>query len=946
MMNSVTFPILKNNKELLSILQDFFVVKERMGSESDEYFYTFYNPFRYLIKRLIESEFAAIRNSTKINYNYFDIIQDEFINKIKEICSNILLTELNINRVTGSLLGETKEERYSFFVEQILGSKKGFFEILEVYSELVPLITINVNQILEEHVFILTKIEEDYEEIKNVFFDNNFTILGYKFGMGDSHRKGKSVKIIETSVGKFVYKPKSLSLEKHFNVLLNWINSKGITDNQYLRCPKLIDKREYGWQEYVSNRDLESQDSAFDFYYRQGMNLALMYVLNASDFHYENLIADESYPVLIDIETFFSNIELSEGDELTASYQSSVLSTMMLPMDYGKLLDFEISGLSGKDGQVSNIHTDLQLMNANSDEMQFAKKPFVVTGKKNIPSFKGEKKEAFYYVDEICEGFTYLYNLIRSSKDEFTTLLEIFNMDEIRVVLRPTQTYAEFLAMSKYPKYLVSNEKRKELFNLLFDSDSQKFPIAAIKEEIKSLENEDVPYFHTLIGRKFLRINNIQMDDYFKESPLSNAVQKIQSLNNADLKFQVKIISLSLKFELTKADVDSKYIAPEETLKIHVEDKAAVKEQIDYWAEHILKNSTKLPSGRIQWFSHINDGDHKAKLGYMMYGLYDGISGMCILFGLLSKYVNHEKYEPFYLLLLEDIITNEEKILEHENSICGFGNTASIIFTYLYLGKLRNEEALISKAGQLAVRYSNKVIRMIEPDEVEIDFTSGLSSLLVVLCRVNKNSENKELSKNIEEIAQYIINAVKVELSSGEYRTGFAHGYTGIAFALDTASAHSNIPQDIIVALIDMENEKYDPIMHKWHDTRKNDNKYSEDYWCQGSIGMLYARSVMKYNLPENKLMLEELKSNSVNSYGKFTNYSLCHGYLGNFLILKHKDVISDKEINFPKNGDAYIGGLGADAESMGLFLGEAGLVYFLISILNDDVPNILYLEV
>ncbi|WP_181150957.1 type 2 lanthipeptide synthetase LanM [Paenibacillus sp. PCH8] len=937
---------MKNNQELLSLLTEYFIIGEKTSSETAEYFYTFYNPFCYSIKRLIESNFMSFMNSTIFHSIYFNNIQDEILNKIREICSNTLLTELNINRVSGSLLGETKEERYSYFVEQILGSQEGFFEIIEVYSELLSLIVLSINQILEEQIYILTKVREDYNDIRSIFFHSDFILIGYKFGMGDSHNNGKSVKLIESSLGKFVYKPKSLSLEKHFNATLDWINSKGSSHNRFLRYPKVIDKQEYGWQEYINNRDLKSSDSARDFYYRQGINIALMYILNASDFHYENLIADESHPVLIDIETFFSSIESYDGDELTESYQSSVLSTMMLPMDYGKILDFEISGLSGKDGQVSSLYSNLKLTNINSDDMQFIKKPFVVSGKRNIPSFEGEKREASQYIDEICEGFTYGYNLIRSFKDEFSKIIDIFKTDTIRVVLRPTQTYAEFIAMSKYPKYLISNEKRKELFNLLLESESEKFPLVAIKEEMKSLENEDVPYFSTTIGSKSLKINTVQMDNYFKASPMSYAKEKINLLNNDDLKLQVKIIKLSLQFELSKTDVDSKYIDSEEALRIHIDDKAAIIEQIDYWVENILNKSTKLPSGRIQWFSHINDHNHKAKLGYMMYGLYDGITGMSILFSLLSKYINSEKYEPYYSLLLEDIVTNEEKVLEHENNICGFGNTASIIYTYLYLGKLRNEEMLISKAVELAGKFSIKVISMIEQEQIEIDFVSGISSLLAILCRVNNASETKELSINIGVITKYIIDEIEVQMSAQDYRTGFAHGFSGIAFALDLASAYTSIPHNIMVALLKMENEKYDPSMHKWCDTRKNDNEHSEDYWCQGSVGVYYSRNIMKYNMPQDILMLDQLKDNSEKSLQRFTNYSLCHGYLGNFLILKYNNALHEKYFYVPKNGNDYIGGLGANAESIGLFLGEAGLVYFLISILIQDIPKVLYLEV
>ena len=44
------------------------------------------------------------------------------------------------------------------------------------------------------------------------------------------------------------------------------------------------------------------------FYRRQGALLALLYALEATDFHAENLIASGEFPVLIDLETFSSDL--------------------------------------------------------------------------------------------------------------------------------------------------------------------------------------------------------------------------------------------------------------------------------------------------------------------------------------------------------------------------------------------------------------------------------------------------------------------------------------------------------------------------------------------------------------------------------------------------------------------------------------------------------------
>ncbi|WP_106765798.1 type 2 lanthipeptide synthetase LanM [Paenibacillus faecalis] len=947
MKSILSFPLIKDHEDLKILLKEYFLDHSKETGITEEYFRNFYAPFSYSLKRIMDEPFNPLVTSSIIDQNYDKAIVDEIFYKIREVVSNTLLTELNINRLSGSLVGDTSEERYLYFDDEILGNEDGFFEILEEYPEILSLIVLKMNQILEEQFNILTNIVKDYNDIKCMFFQNkDFIVEGYKFGLGDPHNNGKSVKIIETNLGKFVYKPKFMNIERNFNKVLNWINSKSDDPNQHLKYPEVICKQGYGWQQYIRNRELQTLESAHHFYYKQGMNIAVMYILNAGDFHYENVIADESDPVLIDIETFFSNIEPIEGDELTKSYQTSVLSTMMLPMDYGKFMDFEISGLSGKEGQVSELYSSLNLINRKSDDMQFVNKPFILDGKRNIPIFMGQKIEAMHYIDDICNGFAYGYNVIKNAKDEFSELIDIFINDTIRVVLRPTQTYSEFLTMSKYPKYLVSQEKRKELFQLLLEYPSEKFTTDIINEEIKSLENEDVPYFYTSIGSTFIKINHIQKDDYFGVSPLDSAKAKIELLSDDDLKFQAKIIRLSLGFELSKTDVDTKYIDPEPLLKIYIHDKLEMKKQIEYWTQDILEKSTRLQSGRIQWFSHITDGEQKAKLGYMLYGLYDGITGMAILFALLSKFIDSEKYEHYYSLLMDDLVENEHKLLEYENNLCGFGNTGSVIYTYLYLGKLRNDAALISKAVELAEKFSEKIVSTLEIEDIEIDFASGISSLLVILCRVHTESKSEKLMPCIRAITNYIIKELEKQIINKDYRTGFAHGYSGITYALKVASSHTDIPLNMIEELIRFENKKYDSQTDQWYDTRKNDNKYVEDYWCQGSVGMYSSRMEMRNEVSPESLMLDPLKKNSEKSIQRFTNYSLCHGYIGNFLLLNHVGALPANYFYLPKSWDDYVGGLGAHAESIGLFLGEAGLVYFLISMLGNDIPNILYLEV
>ena len=57
--------------------------------------------------------------------------------------------------------------------------------------------------------------------------------------------------------------------------------------------------------EFVAASGCTEAEAIQRFYERQGAYLALLYALEATDFHLENLIAAGEYPVWVDLESLF-----------------------------------------------------------------------------------------------------------------------------------------------------------------------------------------------------------------------------------------------------------------------------------------------------------------------------------------------------------------------------------------------------------------------------------------------------------------------------------------------------------------------------------------------------------------------------------------------------------------------------------------------------------------
>ena len=85
---------------------------------------------------------------------------------------------------------------------------------------------------------------------------------------------------------------------------------------------------------YVAASPSLDEQQVASFYIRLGRLLSLLYVLQANDFHYENLIAAGDHPVLIDCESFFNGEAASDAasvSPIAPFVARSVLNTGLLP---------------------------------------------------------------------------------------------------------------------------------------------------------------------------------------------------------------------------------------------------------------------------------------------------------------------------------------------------------------------------------------------------------------------------------------------------------------------------------------------------------------------------------------------------------------------------------------------------------------------------------------
>jgi type 2 lantibiotic biosynthesis protein LanM len=351
--------------------------------------------------------------------------------------------------------------------------------LLKEYPVLARHVWLCINQWVDSTCEFLERLSTDAEKISKTFcVDGQLGVLEQvQVGAGDRHRNGHSVTIASFSSGaKLVYKLRSLDIEEHFQRLLEWLNERG--NHPPFKTLRILNRGAYGWVEFIDAKGCSSEEEVQRFFERQGGYLALLYSLEATDFHFENLIASGEHPVLVDLEALFHPIMGFEGTAQSPTAASDVLNHSVLHVGILPRRSWineesdgvDLSGLGGGEGQLSP-RPNLYLEGMGTDMMRVSRKHFPISGRHNRPSLNNEGVEVLSYGNFLMRGFTNIYHLLLAHQDELLAEdgpLAQFANDEVRVLLRSSATYALFLQDSFHPDYLRDALDRERLFDRLW----------------------------------------------------------------------------------------------------------------------------------------------------------------------------------------------------------------------------------------------------------------------------------------------------------------------------------------------------------------------------------------------------------------------------------------------------------------------------------------------
>lgn len=300
--------------------------------------------------------------------------------------------------------------------------------------------------------------------------------------------------------------------------------------------------------------------------------------------------------------------------------------------------------------------------------------------------------------------------------------------------------------------------------------------------------------------------------------------------------------------------------------------------------------------------------------------LYDGTVGINLVFHLYEWIYHDRKYHKICEVLDNRLLRYIDTISEGEQNIEDFNTgifsgEGSILYTLGILYEIYDD----IKYKEYFDKWLNCMETLILEDRL-FDMISGNSGIVLVLINMYRKTKKPiYLQKAIQIAEQLIENMITENGKVGwksevvpEVLAGFAHGNSG--FIELFSRLYEVYPQtkylDILSSLVEYENSLYSEKDNNWIDLRKfsevDQHKSQPIAWCHGAAGILLSRLTLYNaikNLGETALLQQAIKDislakNKLIEDGLHAGFCLCHGNMGNLLILKrYAEIFDDKQV-------------------------------------------------
>jgi type 2 lantibiotic biosynthesis protein LanM len=889
--------------------------------------------------------------------------------------SRAIVLEMRVADLKGDLPGEDAAARFQGFLQR-LQEPQAALSFMQEYPVLARLVVESIDAWTEAGAELLHRLCADWETIVETFWPERDCgrLEKVEIGLGDLHRQGRSVCSLHFSGGdRLLYKPRSLRIDLHFAELLRWLSARGAPT---FRSPLTLDRGEHGWSEFVPHAPCLSHGEACRFYERQGALLAVFYVLNANDFHRENLVAAGEFPVPVDLETlcgpdYGQASEDTYDSKAEYEFRNSVASIMLLPYvqegEGRRIID--LSGLGGRGGQTS-INPIPQWENLGTDEIRLSFERREIRETPNRPTLDGQRLSAFDFSAEIERGFVSTYGALLAYRAELLAEagpLAAMRDDEVRIVFRATELYETIINQSGHPDYLGDGLERERLFDRLwFGIDRTLFPQVCLRllpHERQDLWLGEIPDFTARVASTDVWTSRgARLEDFFARSGFEMSRARIEQLSAADLQRQIWYIRGSLTaLALNRGQSFERYTPA-------IDPPPAGRERLLAHASAIADRVTELAQwkqGCASWVGLAFGESYGWHLRPLQTDLYSGLPGIALFLAYAGAMTGRGELRGVAEATLATLRRQMKRRRAGLEFVGGFDGWGGLLYLWLHLAHLWQDDSLLGEAERMLARI-DEVAR----SDRQMDVMQGNAGAIVPLLSLHKMTGSPAALDLADRLGDRLLQLARpydggMGWLGAQYpdhpMTGFSHGSSGFAWALAElfAATGKGAFAEMALAAVRFERSHFSREAENWEDLRTSEGKKTMAAWCHGACGVGLSRICMQPHL-EDEVIREDLRAAVRTTYrqGFGSNHSLCHGDLGSLeLLLQASRCLPREEwggrlaertaqtvASIEEKG--WLCGVPLDVETPGLMEGLAGIGFGLLRLAEPArVPAVLILQ-
>ncbi|QFZ22186.1 type 2 lanthipeptide synthetase LanM family protein [Saccharothrix syringae] len=891
--------------------------------------------FAFALRPLVD---AAVRLDPRLDGDFARALG----RRLARVAARTLVLELNLRRVAGRLAGDTPQARFADFVNRL--DLRALFAEYPVLARLLGQACLHA---VEAHVELLDRFGQDRREVVRTLLDGRDPgpLARVETGLGDPHAGGRSVAVLTFADGRrVVYKPRPVAQHLAFADVLAWFDGH---TGLGLRLPRAVDRPAHGWLEFVDRAPCADLAGVGRFYHRLGALIALLYALDGTDMHYENLVAAGEQPVLVDVETLFHPEVATPADPAAQALARSVDRTAVLPRvllgEHGAL---DVSGVGGDHGDRPPVD-GVAWLHPGTDRMRLVRQPAPVPPAHNRPVVDGVAAEPADHRGALLAGFRVGYDVLCDHRGDLLGehgLLRRFADLPARFLPRMTSLYATLLDESTHPDALRGADAREGALELLRDDSRDSAALRAlVPHEVTDLWAGDVPLFTTRPGsRDVWTSTGERLPDLLPVSGLDSVTAKVAALDEVDKHDQQWLVTAALASRPRPVEHRTGPALPG-PLEAGVPDPQRLLVAACGVADEVLAHAATAP-GRVNWVGLELADDRYWAVAPMGAGLSNGYTGVALFLAQLGRLTGADRYLAFARDALAPVPGLLAAFAEDEEMAVavgsgGFHGLGGICYALARLANLL-EDAEITGWLRAALEVAARVEAV---GEDCADLVEGRAGGLAAALAVRAESGLPAAAALARAHADRLLTATP----GGD---GFARGRAGVGWAL---LRYARASGDQRYGVAGRANLRADRALKQ----RLLDVAEADHSWCSGLSGAVLAHAAHPGQPVDTHTLHLDRCLNALAVHEPLRDLSPCHGELG---VVESLTVLAERGHTLAAAMQTRRAGLVLGAleqhgarcgtpggvPSAGLLTGLSGIGYGLLRLgFPEQVPSVLLLE-